>query len=114
VPKEKSKDIKAFPIASSKNKDIKKRFDETKGDEDLLPGYYLIANVFERKENFSKFSRILSDRGLEPRSFVRSSNGYTYVYLERYATEAEAIKARDSQFNGNYTDETWILRISDK
>ena len=58
--------------------------------------------------------RILSGSGLEPKSFYRESNGFTYVYLERYDTEAAAVKAHDSQYNGQYTDATWILRVEDK
>lgn len=114
VPKEKSKVTPAVPIPSAQSDGVKKPFEEIKGEKDLSPGYYLIANVFENKDNFSKFSRILSDRGIEAKSFLRTSNGYTYVYLERYTTEAEAIKARDSQFNGKYTDDTWILRVLKK
>ncbi len=114
VPKEKSKVTPAVPVPSATSDGVKKRYEEIKVEKDLSPGYYLIANVFETKENFSKFSRILSDRGIEPKSFLRPSNGYTYVYLERYTTETEAIKARDSQFNGKYTDATWILRVLKK
>lgn len=104
--------VKSIP--SQKITGDKKRYEETKGEADLSPGYYLIANVFKNEENFSKFMRILSDRGIQPKSFFRSLNQYTYVYLERYASEAEAVKARDSQFNGKYTDETWIFRVLDK
>ncbi len=91
-----------------------KRIETAKASEGLTPGYYLIANVFEDKQNFEKFMRILSDSGLEPNSFYRESNGYTYVYLERFDTEAAALKAHDSQYNGQYTDATWILRVEDK
>ncbi len=114
VVKEKSLPPTAKSIPAKKIEGDKKRYEETKGEADLSPGYYLIANVFKNEENFSKFSRILSDRGIQPKSFLRSANGYTYVYLERYETEVEAVKARDSQFNGKYTDETWIFRVLDK
>ena len=89
----------------------KKRYEEARGENGLAPGYYLIANVFKEEQNFEKFMRILSDRGLRPNSFLRSSNQYHYIYLERYDTLEEIRKARDSQFNGQYTDETWIFRV---
>lgn len=114
VPKEKSIPSAAKSIPAKKITGEKKRFEETKGEADLTPGYYLIAKVFKKEENFSKFTRILSDRGIQPKSFFRSFNQYTYVYLERYDTEAEVVKARDSQFNGKYTDEIWIFRVLDK
>ncbi len=103
---------KAMPAAGVLGE--KKRFEKTRGEADLSPGFYLIANIFKVEENFSKFSRMLSDSDIQPKSFYRKQNQSTYVYLERYDTEAEAVKARDSQFNGKYTDETWIFRVLDK
>jgi lipopolysaccharide export system protein LptA len=92
----------------------KQRYEEARGENGLTPGYYLIANVFKEEQNFKKFMRILSDRGLQPNSFVRSSNQYHYIYLERYDTLEDVRAARDSQFNGQYTDETWIFRVVGK
>lgn len=92
----------------------KQRFEESQGEEDLIPGYYLIANVFEDQLNFDRFMGILSDHGLQPKSFFRKLNQYTYVYLERFDTLEEAKKAIDNQLNGQYTDETWIFRVRDE
>ncbi len=113
-PEDKSIIVSANTIPAKKIDGKKPRFEETTGEADLTPGYYLIANVFKKEENFAKFKRILSDKGIQPKSFFRSLNQYTYVYLERFDSELEANKARDSQFNGKYTDDTWIFHVSEK
>jgi hypothetical protein len=110
-----SSNPKAIPVPAKNNQQVEaaneKQIEVIRGQPDIKPGFYLIANVFENEENFSRFARMLSDRGIEPRSFVRERNQYTYVYLDRYDTEAEAREARDSQYFGKYTDEIWILRV---
>ena len=90
------------------------RYEEGAKENGLEPGYYLIANVFEVKENYEKFMKSLTKKGLEPQHFLRNFNQYHYVYLERFDTWEEALESRNSNFNGNYMDETWILRILDK
>ena len=97
-------------ITESKTKE---RYEEGNKEDGLLPGYYLIANVFELKKNYEKFTKSLSKKGLEPKYFFRNFNQYHYVYLERFNSWQEALNARDSNFNGKYLDETWIFRVLD-
>lgn len=87
------------------------KFEEVQGEVGLEPGFYLIANVFGTKRYFDAFMKSLADKGLEPKSFHRASNGFNYVYLERYGTMEEARGARDSKFFGKYGDQTWIFRV---
>ncbi|MGB5500524.1 MAG: PorP/SprF family type IX secretion system membrane protein [Maribacter sp.] len=87
------------------------KYKEVVGEDGLIPGYYLIANVFATKKYFDAFMADLTKKGLEPKSFFRSKDKYNYVYLERYDTLDEARKARDSKFNGRYTDEMSIFRV---
>ncbi len=89
------------------------RYEEVANEDGLTPGYYLIANVFGTQKYFDKFVLSLKNKGLKPKSFFRKLNGYNYVYLERYDTLLAAEKARDSQFNGAYSDELWIYRVLD-
>jgi hypothetical protein len=77
----------------------------------LEPGFYLIANVFGTKRYFDAFMKSLADKGLNPKSFYRSSNKFNYVYLERYDTMDAAREARDSGFFGKYAEQTWIFRL---
>src|SRR5690606_15576988 len=87
------------------------KFEEIQGEEGLEPGFYLIANVFGTKRYFEDFMGTLAEKGLQPKSFLRSSNNYNYVYLERYDTMEAARRARDSKFFGRYGDKTWIFRV---
>lgn len=87
------------------------RYEEVSSEDGLEPGFYLITNVFGTKKYYESFMLNLKQKGLNPKSFYRSINKYNYVYLERYNTMEEARKARDSQFNGKYTDKIWIFRV---
>jgi type IX secretion system PorP/SprF family membrane protein len=87
------------------------RYEEVAREGSLAPGYYLIANVFGTKRYFDAFMADLQKKGLQPQSFYREANKYNYVYLARYDSIDEARKARDSQFNGTYTDKIWIFRV---
>lgn len=87
------------------------RYEEVVQQNGMEAGYYLIANVFGTQKYFEKFMDELTKRGLQPKSFHRASNGYNYVYLEKYSTLKEAEKARDSKFNGKYGETTWIFRV---
>ena len=90
------------------------RYQEAVTEDGLQPGFYLVANVFGTKRYYERFMKTLGDRGLEPKSFYRSSNKYNYVYLKRYDTMQEARRARDGQYNGRYEGETWIFRVVGK
>ena len=90
------------------------KYEEVVGEDGLIPGYYLIANVFGTKKYFDAFMANLTKKGLQPKSFFRSKNKYNYVYLKKYDTMDEARKARDSKFSGRYADKTWIYRVKAK
>ena len=90
------------------------KYEEVATEDGLAPGFYLIANVFGTKKYFENFMKTLQTKGLEPKSFYRSLNGYNYVYLKRYNSINEARKARDSKFNGRYPDKLWIFRVKGK
>jgi len=87
------------------------KYEEVVAAGGLEPGFYLIANVFGTERYFLNFMKTLRTQGLEPKSFLRSLNNYNYVYLERYDTIDEARAARDSQFNGRYSEALWIFRV---
>ncbi len=87
------------------------KYEEVLSEGELLPGFYLITNVFGTKTYYTAFMKKLKGAGLAPKSFVRSSNRYNYVYLKRFDTMSEAREARDSRFYGKYQDKTWIFRV---
>lgn len=87
------------------------RYEEVQMENGLLPGYYLIANVFSTQKYFEKFMADLKSKGLRPRSFKTTTNGYRYVFLERYSNIEEARAGRDSNFGGKYSGTTWVFRV---
>jgi len=89
----------------------KGRYEEVSDADGLVPGYYLIANVFGTKKYFELFMQRLAKENLNPKSFYREVNNYNYVYLKRFDTLREAENARDTGLNGTYADKTWIFRV---
>ncbi|WP_139205123.1 PorP/SprF family type IX secretion system membrane protein [Pricia antarctica] len=87
------------------------KYEEVHTEDGLEPGFYLIANVFGTQKYFDAFLVDLKRKGIQPKFFLRSKNGYQYVYLQRYDTIQEARKARDTGFGGKYTGKTWIFRV---
>ncbi len=87
------------------------RYEEVERAGGLLPGFYLIANVFGTKKYHDIFVNKLKEMGLDPKSFYRSENKYNYVYLGRFRTIDEARSQRDSKMNGKYPDKLWIFRV---
>lgn len=87
------------------------RYEEVRTAAGLLPGYYLIANVFATDKYYQAFMNDLARKGLQPKSFRRTTDGYSYVYLKRYKTLVEAREARDSNFDGKYAGDTWVFRV---
>ena len=72
-------------------------------DEDLLsenlsvyenntvkPGYYLITNIFKRKEYFNRAIKKYKEIGLPVKHFKNPKDGYIYVYIGRYGQLEEA------------------------
>ncbi len=87
------------------------KYEEVKTEDGLEPGYYLIANVFGTKKYFYAFMADMKRKGLQPKSFLRSKNKFNYVYLGRYNTMGQARQARDGNFDGKFTGNTWIFRV---
>lgn len=90
------------------------KYEEVANEDGLEPGYYLIANVFGTKKYFDAFMSDLTKKGIQPKSFYRYINKYNYAYLAKYNTISEARRARDSNFDGNYSGKTWIFRVVGK
>lgn len=90
------------------------KYEEVANADGLEPGYYLIANVFGTKKYFDAFMGDLTKKGIQPKSFFRSTNKYNYAYLAKYNTISEARRARDTNFGGKYSGKTWIFRVVGK
>ncbi|MGB5437909.1 MAG: PorP/SprF family type IX secretion system membrane protein [Maribacter sp.] len=109
--KEKESVVQVAQQAEEEKPKVGQKYEEVVGEDGLIPGYYLIANVFGTKKYLDAFMANLTKKGLQPKSFFRSKDKYNYVYLERYDTMDEARKARDSKLNGRYADKLSIYTV---
>lgn len=74
-------------------------------------GYYVIANVYKGQGYLNKFIKDLEDNGLSADYIKDPKTGLKYVYLERYDTWKEAEAAHNSQLNGAYSYDMWIMNV---
>ncbi|MCM4152145.1 type IX secretion system membrane protein PorP/SprF [Arenibacter sp. N53] len=74
-------------------------------------GFYLIGNVYGTSRYRDIFIQNLDKKGIEAKFFHLEKTNWDYVYLERFDTLIDAEAARDNDFNGKYSEKTWIFRI---
>lgn len=89
----------------------KGHYEEAEKIEGEKAGFYLIANVYGSSRYHDIFLTSLQKKGINAKSFYLPRTKYNYVYLERFDTLQEAEAARDSKYDGQYTDRTWIFRV---
>ena len=75
-------------------------------------GHYLIANVFRNPENVTAFLNKLHAQGINADYFENPKNGLNYVYLESYQDKKDAIVAHQTQLDGNYHGDAWIMNVN--
>ncbi|MEO9893528.1 type IX secretion system membrane protein PorP/SprF [Aurantibacter sp.] len=80
----------------------------------VTDGYYVVANVYKGGQYMDKFMDNLSSKGLNPDYIDNPNNGLKYVYLERYDTWDDALAAHQSQMNGEYNGDLWIMNVDNK
>ena len=77
------------------------------------PGYYLIANVYKNKRYLKAFVNDLTKQGLNAKQFYNRENGLYYVYLADFKMKEDAKTAVVTHLSGKYSDEKWIMQVSD-
>ncbi|MEM6894380.1 MAG: type IX secretion system membrane protein PorP/SprF [Bacteroidota bacterium] len=77
----------------------------------LGSGFYLIANVFAKASNASRFLRDLKSRGLDADFFINPENNYRYVYLKKHETWTNALTSYYTKLNASYDEKMWIMRV---
>jgi type IX secretion system PorP/SprF family membrane protein len=82
--------------------------------EGVADGYYVVANVYKGGHYMDKFLNKLSDQGLNPDYIDNPNNGLKYVYLERYDTWDEALAAYQSNMNGSYGGDLWVMNVDNR
>jgi len=80
----------------------------------VTDGYYVVANVYKGGQYMNKFMANLDNQGLASDYIDNPENGLKYVYLERYDTWDEALAAHQSQMDGNYDGDLWIMNVDNR
>ncbi len=101
--KHKNKDYAKLPIKVLNRSDIA----------GVEPGYYLIANVYKNKRYLKAFVNDLTKQGLNAKQFYNRENGLYYVYLADFKMKEDAKTAVVTHLSGKYSDEKWIMQVSD-
>lgn len=77
----------------------------------VSPGYHIIANTFSKNKYRKRFEAEMKDKGLPVYHFKNPNEKYTYVSLKHHTTWEAAVADHDSQMNGKYTGDLWILIV---
>lgn len=77
-------------------------------------GYYVIANVYKGGKYMEKFMSNLDNQGFMSDYIENPNNGLKYVYLERFETWQDAADAYNSNMNGQYNDDLWIMNVDNR
>ncbi|SFR36639.1 type IX secretion system membrane protein, PorP/SprF family [Robiginitalea myxolifaciens] len=75
-------------------------------------GFYIIANVFAKPRNATRFVRYLNSLGLSASYFINPENNYRYVYLKRHDSWNNALISYYSKLNNTYDQKMWIMRVT--
>ncbi|MCE2613609.1 OmpA family protein [Flavobacteriaceae bacterium D16] len=102
----------AFFIKAAKTLNISHR--KVKDLKGLSSGYYLIAGVFGKPENASRFTKKLSKKGLSSHILLNPENKMHYVSLGYRNMGMDLLQDYREKINPFYTDKVWILQIENK
>ena len=94
----------------------KKRITVLPGSDVLIPkqqkGYYVIANVFAKPSNTSRFVSLLKNKGLEPEILYNPMTNFQSVYLARFNNWEDALSFYYSNADGKYFGDLWIMLVN--
>ena len=80
----------------------------------VADGYYVIANVYKGSLYMNKFIDNLSLKGIMADYIDNPETGLKYVYIERFDTWQEAVDAHNSDLNGTYSGNRWIMNVDNR
>ncbi len=72
-------------------------------------GFYVVAGVFGDSNNAQKFKKQLISKSLNANILRHKESKLNYVYINFNQHWEQPLKLIQSDFNGTYTDKTWIL-----
>ncbi|NNE02182.1 MAG: PorP/SprF family type IX secretion system membrane protein [Eudoraea sp.] len=82
--------------------------------QDVKDGYYVVANVYKGTHYLNKFVDAMNKEGFDADYIDNPSNGLKYVYLKRYDTWKEAVNAYETNIDGNYDGDLWIMNVDNR
>lgn len=86
------------------------------GENFIIPkqnkGYYVVANVFAKPRNATRFVEYLKSKGIEAQYFINPNNNYRYVYVSHSTLWEDALKVYYSNVKGKYEGELWIMIVN--
>lgn len=80
--------------------------------ESEIKGYYIIANVFAKPSNATRFIASLKKKGINAKYFINPVNKYRYVYIVKEENMEVASNLHDSKINGQYKGDLWIMKVN--
>ena len=81
-------------------------------NESEIKGYYIIANVFAKPSNATRFIASLKKKGINAKYFINPVNKYRYVYIVKEENMEVASNLHDSKINGQYKGDLWIMKVN--
>ena len=100
-----------FTQAATRNNIKSRKFRNLDG---VADGYYLVANVYKGEYYMHKFIDKLNSQGIEADYFENPNNGLKYVYLKRTDNWKEALDAYQSNNDGTYNADLWVMNVDNR
>lgn len=99
---------KTFEEAAKKNnvpfRSMKDRFEAP-------DGYYAVVSIASDENNVAKAVKNLKRKGFNAGFVNNPQNGLKYIYIAYFPFGLEAIDAYMTQYNGKYSEDSWILEL---
>ncbi len=103
-------DNKAFEKAANDYDIPQRTFENVDG---IDAGYYAIIGVFSDDAKLPKQVRRLKRKGFDAGYISNPENKLNYLYLEKYDVWQNALEDCNTDFDGRFTDDLWLLKVVD-
>ncbi|TDQ32816.1 PorP/SprF family type IX secretion system membrane protein [Zeaxanthinibacter enoshimensis] len=82
--------------------------------QEVEEGYYVIANVYKGGKYMTNFISALQAEGIDAGYIDNPRNGLKYVYLQRFNSKEEAMRAYNTGLDGKYDGDLWIMNVDNR
>ncbi len=80
--------------------------------ENVENGFYVIAGVFSKDNKLNKLVKKHNKKGFDSGYIKNTQNSLNYFYLNHYTSWQKALEDCKSNFNGNFKDDVWLLKVN--